>query len=224
MGYEDQSLSGTETNFQSAAIGENKMVKIKPIIKDLPHGKMIIHNADVRLYKSVLSVCGLEKSNPGTGVRLTPSQIDQLVSLSSLSPLFSKTYLYKSKVGYNDGLSAGVVATLTADSSSLNWLMLHIGRRGPAETDDSWGNKKGDDVIKEDVVALSCTNQGDINSQIIQRVHSDYCGRYVNICDFKKNQLPEGVSFDYSACLSNALCCDIVTPYYNGAQDILTSI
>jgi len=199
----------------------------KPLTVQLASGKMIIHPCSGCAYDSVRDICGLKDAAIGQFVYLTDEQIDKLRALSNDICVF-KNFLNSVSNESPNGISGGVVATLTADSLSLPWVMIHIHRYGQAEDDKQHGINAGTDVIKEDVIALSANADINTPASVFQRFHADYSARYV--LDFLYQKRMQGVSkglvLDYNSFLtsSNALCCDMIQQPYQGTQEMISSL
>ena len=200
----------------------------KPICVSLEHGKILIHTCSGVAYQKIVGVCGLSSANIGDFVYLSGSQVDELRKLSADVPVFGSSFIDTiSAVGPNN-VSGGIVATLTCDDLETRWVMLHVHRHGNAETSTDYGINKNDEVIKEDILALSANVDITQDSSLLQRFHGDYVGRYTQDMVYKITtaNLDRGKCYSYNDFMSstNQLCCDVVAQPYNGVQEMLSSM
>ena len=104
--------------------------------------------------------------------------------------------------------------------------MLHVHRFGNAEADTNYGVCKNDEVIKEDILALSASVDVTQDSTVLQRMHANYTGRYTfdSVYQCGLGGIQRGVKLRYEDFTNNQLCCDVVTQPLNGVNEMLSSI
>lgn len=193
---------------------------------NLTRGKMIFHPCLSSVYENLTKVCGLSGAQDGEFVYLSDNQEANLKALSSECPFLGTTFMNTINVVGDNGISGGIIATLTSDANLRKWIMLHIHRFGRAETDTKYGINKNEPVIKEDILALSATAPNDINSVLLQRLHADYCDRYTFDSVYKSGfgSIERGIKMKYTDFTNNSLCCDVVKQPLNGVTEMLSCI
>lgn len=192
----------------------------------LKHGEMIFHPCLGTAYEKIVNACGLSDAQIGDFVYLTCDQVEKLKSLSTEAPLLGTTFLETISKTSSNEISGGIIASLTSDENCTPWVMLHVHRFGNAETDTNYGVLKNDEVIKEDILALSASVDATQNSTVLQRMHADYPRRYTFDSVYKAGlgDIQRGAKLKYEDFTNNQLCCDVVTQPLNGVNEMLSSI
>ncbi len=198
----------------------------KPYRLNLTHGEMIFHSCLGTAYERIVNVCGLSDAQAGDFVYLTFDQVEKLKALSTEVPLLGTTFLETISKTSSNAISGGIIATFVNDENHTPWVMLHVHRFGNAEADTNYGVRKNDEVIKEDILALSASVDATQDSTVLQRMHANYTGRYTFDSAYQcgLGGIQRGVKQRYEDFTNNQLCCDVVTQPLNGINEMLSSI